>query len=161
MKKLNFLVILGVFASLFLSCSQEILFRDPAVQGTKDSSEFWLSTDTRVYVGVENNLTFYFIEAIKDKDTLILRTNGINPATYTFGNTNSRTVRFTNSEGIAYTTAANRGKGSVIITKFDTITNTLTGTFQFEAIKVNTSDTVHKNIITFQKGILHNVPFYE
>jgi hypothetical protein len=99
MKK-TLLTIITLF-SLFLtlSCSQEIQFRESVIQASVNG-QLWLTDEVRVYVLTEKfggkDVPYYFIEGVKDNQTLTLRTTGLAKSTYPLGNNNSKTAHLIN-----------------------------------------------------------------
>lgn len=81
MKKLISLLMLLV---VFTSCTEDVKFNNPAVQGLKDNV-LWRANDSRATIGPNNALT---IEAYTQFETLTLKTTSTNVGTYILGTTN-------------------------------------------------------------------------
>ncbi|MCB9427084.1 MAG: hypothetical protein H6584_08695 [Flavobacteriales bacterium] len=146
---------------LFSSCTQEITFREPALQGEKDSTNFWLAFDVRAYPVEVDKTISYAIEATNGTDKIIFQLPSVNKGSYDFGRNDVRKVTFTSILGVnilEYTTGINRGNGRLKITESDMDNQTISGEFYFEAIKTNEVDTIFADTVRFRKGLFYKIP---
>ncbi len=162
MKRLIPFVVLFVCATVFLSCTQEILFRDPAFECVKDG-EYWLSTITRVSTRIDaKGKKYYIIEGINGKQTISIKLLELKNTT--IGENNEETVSYSfqldDSNTINYTTGAKIGSGKVYNVKHDKINNTISGDFDFVAIKTDNDTLVFGKKVVATKGKFYKVPIY-
>ena len=162
LKRIYWILILCMGVGLLsTSCTQEIVFREPALQGVKDTTNLWLSFDVKcIPITVDVNNTYFVVEATNGVESINFRLTGKTPAKYEIGTSNSKTATYTTAVGasiIEYTTGTGRGSGYFSIKEMDTINNTITGEFQFEALKTST-DTLFSPKVKFTKGVFYKVP---
>jgi hypothetical protein len=156
MKKLHLLLILTI-VSIF-SCSDQIEFNSPAIQGNKDG-EIWKA----IYQAADIDFGGLVIEGGNNIETLLFVTVNDNRGTYVFGPGTSNEARFTDANGVVYSTknepdpsfSVYPSDGQIVIQSFDNnaTPKTLTGTFWFNAY---TSDGLKR--INFNKGHVYRVP---
>lgn len=147
MKKI---ILLLIITFSFFSCTQEVEFNNPSMQGVVDELD-WKALDYTVTVDANQRLV---IEGHSQFETIVLKTSSINPGTYILGLNNLNTATYTLSiDGNVKTyTTENNGNGSIYIENSLANTGQITGTFKFNAIN-NLGETV-----TISKGILYKVP---
>ena len=107
---------------------------------------------------------------IRGNETITLRTEGINPRTDNFGTSNTKTATYilkldednylNYNTGLDVSSSTGHGSGFVRISKYDQDNQTISGTFEFEAINTNVADTINAPKVEFKKGIFYNVPIY-
>lgn len=138
------------------SCTQDIRFNNPSVQGLKDDV-LWRASDSYGSLNGTNALT---IVALNQFETLTLKTTSVNPGTYILGTSDSKKATFNDTKdggNVTYQTSIDVGDGEIIITEFDQEARTVTGTFRFNA--KNTVSTPQGNDnMNFQEGVFYKVP---
>jgi hypothetical protein len=147
MKKIIFTFFIAL---TLLSCTQDVQFNNPAMQGLVDEME-WKAKDFSFTVDANQRLV---IQGLSQFETITLKTSSINPGTYTLGTGTLNSANYTLSiDGTvnSYSTL-NGGSGTVVIEESITNSGTLTGTFKFKAIN-GMGET-----LTISKGILYKVP---
>ncbi len=149
------LLILFLFIS-FISCTDEVKFNNPAFEGQKDNV-FWRAVDVKASIGTGGSLT---IEAYTRNEVLTLKTTSTNPETYDLGisdlNKASYVLKEAN-ETITFSTGFEIGEGRIVITEYDAINNTVTGTFKFNAENIY-NNPLAGPIMNFQYGHFYKVP---
>lgn len=153
MKK--FLLLVTTFFVL-VSCEDQVKFNNPAVQGLKDN-EIWRATFITAVQSTDGSLK---IVAYQKNDILTLTTIGTNIQTYSLGvNLSNKVVFFQNgtAENTAFSTGINIGDGKIVITEFDMVNHTITGTFDFNA-KNESEDPLAGPNVNFRQGVFYKVP---
>jgi hypothetical protein len=161
MKKVALIITLLI---AFCSCTQEVTFNNPSVQGMKDNF-LWRAKSSNVVSDVVNNtLTITAINQLETLTFKVQRPNRIvtknTPITYALGVDYINTVNFNyrlNGTTLNYITGTNVGDGQVIITEYDPSINTLTGTFRFNS-KNSTNSPLGNDIINFNLGVFYKIP---
>lgn len=163
MKKIYSLILIVFIGLIFNSCTQETFFRDPVIQG-EFNDRFWITDKVSVTSQEISGYTYYFIQGIRGNETITLRTTGLGKNTYPFGDNNSKTATYTlklgEEEYLDYDTSIGRGDGFARITEYDDENQTISGTFEFEALNKNVSDTINAPKVIMKKGVFYNVPIY-
>ncbi|MDD5150906.1 MAG: DUF6252 family protein [Flavobacterium sp.] len=152
MKK-QFLYIIVLFA--FISCQEDVKFNNPAFEGQKDNV-FWRAIDAKATL-VGGSL---IIEGYTRNEKLTLKTTSTNPGTYFLGTGVLNTVVYvlTDTDGtITFSTGFGIGEGQIVITEYDVLNNTITGTFKFNAANVYNNPLAGPNL-NFQYGHFYKVP---
>lgn len=93
------------------------------------------------------------ISANTDVENLTLKLSGVEVGTYGFGPGSSNIAQFTAVTGETYSTGTPAGDGAAIISEYNTVTNTITGSFIFNAHTFALLDTLN-----FQRGVIFQVP---
>jgi hypothetical protein len=161
MKKL--LLIFSVLFA-FISCQEDVRFNNPSLQGMKDNV-FWRAIETRATKATNGSLV---IEAYTGNETLTLKmpvpTTAIDPnikssyVTYFLGTSTSRTATYVLSDPlITYSTGFGIGDGQIVITEYDAVNSTVSGTFKFNAEKTDIN-VIAANVLNFQQGVFYKVP---
>jgi len=153
MKKITILLVLLLSLT---SCSEDLVFNNPAFIGHNDG-ELWEATTYRANVDGSGNLT---ITGIRGLETVILKTNDTAETLYQLGNTTS-SATYENEFGDFYSTNNEPdpelqiypADGKINISEFNSIERTVSGTFAFNAF--DSSGTMTEN---FNKGYFYNVP---
>ncbi|KRD63114.1 hypothetical protein ASE40_04860 [Flavobacterium sp. Root935] len=140
---------------LLTSCTEDIRFNNPAFQTLKDNV-FWRAqsyksgTETTGIFVVEGSLGYEKISfqlPAPSQKTYILGVDDVTKAT--FKNTYpGQEEEFTTGEG--------KGSGQIIVTEYNTIDKTISGTFKFTAINVNNG--AEKKEIHFTEGVFYKIP---
>jgi len=86
-------------------------------------------------------------------ESLTLRLTGTAVGTYPFGPGSNNAAEFTDLNGQIFTTGTAEGNGTAVISEYNTMNNTLTGTFIFNAHTFGILDTLN-----FQRGVFFQVP---
>jgi len=165
MKKLIFLF----FASIIIiSCTQEVTFNNPAVQGTKDNY-FWRASSYGASVDLVANSII--LQATSQFETLTLRmplpsATSIYPITTILGS-GSATVGsanpvatfnyVVNGQNILYTTGSNAQDGQIILKEYDPVNKTISGTYRFNAFNVG-NNPLGNPIVNFTNGVFYKIP---
>jgi hypothetical protein len=154
MKK-YFLITLVFFG--LLSCEDDVRFNNPSLQGLKDNV-FWRGVRSKATIASDGSL---LIESLIVNETISLKTAAAEPQTYFLGTseTSKAICTITNpATGLTtYTTGFGVGQGQIIITEYDAINKTVTGTFKFSAENTNSSSQANA-ILNFQQGVFYKVP---
>lgn len=152
MKKILSLIVLLV---AFTSCEEDVKFNNPAVQALKDN-DLWKATDFTAVKGSDNSLT---ITADNGFETMMLKTQNIDPGVYQLGVDNSSKASYTLSvDGVEmfYSTGAGIGNGQIKISAVPAETNItagyITGMFYFNA------EDEDGDVVNFQEGVFFRVP---
>lgn len=155
MKK-HFLFLIVLF-SLF-SCTEDVRFNNPSFQGTKDGV-FWRAIQSVATVNSGGSLV---IEAYTATEVVTLKTSSTAVATYFLGigTDNTATYIYTDpltKESVTFSTGFGDGDGQIVITEYDPVGKTISGTFKFNL--VNTFDNpLAGPILNFQYGVFYKIP---
>ena len=153
MKK-QFLLIVVLF-TLF-SCEEDVRFNNPSFQGLKDNV-FWRAVQSKAILSPNGSLS---IEAYTNKEKIVLKTTSTIAQTYFLGTSTSKTATYilTDTDGsITFTTGFGIGDGQIVITEYDAVNKTVSGTFKFNA-KNTLNNPLAGPTINFQKGVFYKVP---
>jgi hypothetical protein len=149
------LVILLITVLTLVSCGNEVEFNSPAFQGNREYG-LWRAEFTNAAIDANGFLT---ITGGNNVETVMLKIPSVAIGTYTLGDVNSMEARYTDANGVVYSTN-NRPDPSVSVypeygfVKLDEINNTnFTGTFEFLAF-----DASGLNSIGYNEGIFFRVP---
>ena len=153
MKKLILLIVI-LFS--FISCEEEVTSNNPSFQGLKDNV-FWRAIQSNATRAGNGSL---IIEAYTSKEKITLKITSTIVQTYFLGTSTSKTATYTltDSDGtIIFTTGFGIGDGQIVITEYDAVNKTVSGTFKFNA--VNTlNNPLAGPTLNFQKGVFYKVP---
>ncbi|MDI5899422.1 DUF6252 family protein [Flavobacterium sp. XS2P67] len=58
---------------------------------------------------------------------------------------------------VTFSTGFEIGEGQIVITEYDAVNNTITGTFKFNAENTN-SNSLASQVVNFQHGVFYKVP---
>lgn len=155
MKKL----LIFIFAiSTFLGCSNDIEFNTPAMQGNKNG-ELWRS----LYYAGDIDFGGLVIEGGDNIETLLLVTVDDGRGTYQLGANSPSYARFTDANGIVYSTkntpvdslSLYPADGEIIVESFDNnvTPKPVTGTFWFNAYSADGT-----MAINFNEGHFYRIP---
>lgn len=141
-----------------MGCSDQVEFNTPAIQGYKNG-EVWKA----VYQAADIDFGGLVIEGGNNAETLLFVTVNDNRGTYTFGGDSPNEARFTDANGVVYSTknapdpsvSVYPADGEIVVQSFDNnaTPKTLTGIFWFNAY---TSDGLNR--INFNQGHVYRVP---
>ncbi|MFV8357139.1 DUF6252 family protein [Flavobacterium sp. XS1P32] len=154
MKK-YFLITLVFFG--LLSCEDDVRFNNPSFQGLKDNV-FWRGVRSKATIASDGSL---LIESLIVNETISLKTAAAEPQTYFLGTSEASkaicTVTGPATGIVTYTTGFGVGQGQIIITEYDAINKTITGTFKFSAENTNRSSQANATV-NFQQGVFYKIP---
>ena len=153
MKK-YFTFLLVIFS--LISCEEDVSFNNPSFQGMKDNV-FWRAVDSKAFLAADGSL---IIEGYTGNEVLTLRTTSTTVQKYPLGTSNSKTAVYvlTNGNGeISFATGIDIGSGEIIITEYDNLNNTISGTFKFKAENVD-GNPLAGDVLNFQQGVFYKVP---
>jgi len=150
-------VIIVFVVSLFMnSCSDDVVFNNPSVQGLKNDV-FWRALQSKATLSKDGTIA---IEAVTLKETLTLHLSSTQVKTYVLDTNAIDYVSYASRETspvIALTTQSRKGTGKITITEYDAIKKTITGTFTF-VIPYVTSGTQESKEFYFSQGVFYKVP---
>jgi hypothetical protein len=139
-----------------ISCQEEVTFNNPSFQGLKDNV-FWRAIQSNATRAGNGSL---IIEAYTSKEKITLKTTSTIAQTYFLGTSTSKTATYTltDTDGtLTFTTGFGIGDGQIVITEYDAVNKTVSGTFKFNA--VNTlNNPLAGPTLNFQKGVFYKVP---
>jgi hypothetical protein len=163
MKK-SFLFIIVLFT--LISCEEDVRFNNPSFQGIKDNV-FWRAIVSTASVGANGALV---IKAYSGNEVITLKmpmpATVVNQkdknsyVTYVLGTSTSKVATYvlTDSSGTTtFTTGSGIGDGQIIITDYDKVGNTVSGSFKFNAENIYNNPLVG-DILNFQQGVFYKVP---
>ncbi len=156
MKKIAALFVLVLTMS---ACTEEITRNNPAFEGVKDGVS-WRAADASAVKSANGSIV---LTGLTQYETLVLKTSSSNATTYNLGSSIANQASFLidqNSEEISYQTGIDKGEGKIIITEFDDVNQTITGSFEFKAPKLGPTlpTDFEPAVLHFQKGIFYKVP---
>jgi len=143
------------FLLLITSCTEDIKFNNPAFQTLKDNV-FWrgrsyeAKTETNGVFTIEGSLGYEKISFQLPEPSEKIYVLGINSTSKAiYQNTLSgHEKEFVTGEG--------KGSGEVVITEYNTVDKTISGTFKFTA--VNTDSNAEKQTMHFSEGVFYKIP---
>ncbi|AXO80451.1 hypothetical protein DZC78_08675 [Olleya aquimaris] len=153
MKKITLLLVSII---TLLSCNEDLVFNSPALIGYNDGV-LWEASSFRANVEVNGNLT---IIGVKGAQVVNLKAIQATEGTYQLGNTTS-VATFDDGLGKVFTTnnipdpsvQIYPSEGTIIVTEFNDIERTVSGTFTFHAFDSSGLDSEN-----FNRGYFYNVP---
>ena len=145
------------------SCTQEVTFNNPSVQGTKDNY-FWRANvmSTATVNAIDSTLT---VVALSQFETLKLKMplpNATNPCPITSilgtGSASEATFSYAvNGQNLFYATGTNTDDGQIILTEYDSVNKTVSGTYRFNAFNVG-NNPLGNSIVNFTQGVFYKIP---
>ncbi|MFV8374440.1 DUF6252 family protein [Flavobacterium sp. LB1P62] len=147
------------FAVIFslVSCQEDVSFNNPSLQGLKDNV-FWRAVQSNAIKYPDGSL---LIEAYTRNEILSLKVNATIAQTYLLGTSDSKKVTYvvTDVTGglITFSTGFGVGDGQIVITEYDAVNNTVTGTFKFNAENTY-NNPLAGPVLNFQQGFFYKVP---
>ncbi|KLT68975.1 MULTISPECIES: DUF6252 family protein [unclassified Flavobacterium] len=147
------------FLSLLLvltSCTEEIKFNNPAFQALKDN-DFWRAQSYSAHIGTDGRVV---IEGTLGFEKVSLQTASSGEKTYVLGVDAISKASYLNTlpaEVEGFSTGTNIGDGLIVITEYNTETNTISGTFKFSAVNPEENNT-EKSEVHFTEGVFYKVP---
>ena len=151
-KYFHFLSLIFVFSS----CTEDVKFNNPAFQTLKNNV-FWRAQNYKAYIETNGNLT---VEGSLGFEKVVLQTVSPNQNTYILGIDDENKASFSNSaaeQPTAFSTDENLGNGQIVITEFDVENNTVSGTFKFNAVNLDETNTENPKV-SFSEGVFYKIP---
>ncbi|UFH36475.1 DUF6252 family protein [Flavobacterium acetivorans] len=145
--------------SFLISCQEDVKFNNPSFQGVKDNV-FWRAVDSKAILEANGGLT---IEAYSRNEVITLKTTSALPQTYFLGNSTSKRATYilTEADGtIIFSTGIGFGDGQIVITEYDELGRTVSGTFKFNAVN-SSNNPFAGEFLNFQQGIFYKVPLVQ
>jgi hypothetical protein len=144
------------FIFLITSCTEDVKFNNPAFQTLKNNS-FWRANTYKAYGGLNTSM---IIEGSLGYEKVTLQTASPTKETYILGVNDATKASYSNTfpgQSVAFSTGTSGVNGQIVITEYNVEDKTISGTFKFNAINENTSDTENPKI-TFTEGVFYKVP---
>ncbi|MCV9930597.1 DUF6252 family protein [Flavobacterium sp. LS1R49] len=142
---------------LLFSCDKEgVVSNNPAFQSLKNEV-FWRAANYSASIDSVGKLT---IIGSLNYDKVILQTASVNVKTYTLGIDDVSTATYVNTlpkQETIYKTGTQIGNGQIIITEYNKVAHTVSGTFAFVAPNNVDVFAVDKSI-RFKEGVFYKVP---
>ncbi|MTH15113.1 DUF6252 family protein [Flavobacterium sp. LC2016-01] len=153
MKKYFYFLLLLIAAT---SCTEDVKFNNPAFQGLKDNV-FWRAVGYKAAVSINSN---FVIEGSLGYEKVMLQVDNTAKKTYILGVNDVVKASYANTfpgKETEFSTGTKKGSGQIVITDYDSVNNTISGTFKFSAVNSNTAD-VDNPKVTFTEGVFYKVP---
>lgn len=144
-----------LFFSL-ISCQNEVEFNNSAIQALKNNV-IWKASLIAATRYPDGSLV---IKANQKNEVLVFNTTSTTPQTYTLGSNNFNKIKYEqkiNGTVTIFSTGINSEEGQIVITEYDNVNKTVSGTFQFYATN-NSPHPVTDTIVNFQQGVFYKVP---
>lgn len=144
------------FIFLLTSCTEDVKFNNPAFQTLKNNV-FWRAQTYKAYFGANGTV---IVEGSLGYENVILQTASSSEQTFVLGINDVSKASYENTlpaESASFSTSTNIGNGQIVITDYDTDTNTISGTFKFNAVNEDESDTENPKI-NFTEGVFYKIP---
>lgn len=137
-----------IFISLIaFSCSNEIEFRTPALQGAKNYDS-WTAKNFQATMTDNGGVK---IIGVNNSETITLYISSFNSGTYNLESSTFNTATFSDNNFKTYSTK-NNGDGEIVIEDYDSVNLTITGTFRFNSYSIN------GELINFINGVFYKIP---
>ena len=141
------IITLILITFLTFSCSNEIEFNTPAIQGDINY-ESWFAKSFQAAFTDNGGIKMI---AINKDESLVLTTNDISEGVYTLDKTAISSAIFEDANFISYSTL-NNGDGEIIIENYDSENLTISGTFKFNSYSES------GELVNFINGIFYKIP---
>lgn len=159
MKKL---IILFLASITLIGCTQEVTFNNPAVQGTKDNYFWRAKSFSAIIDNINNTIT---LQAESQFEILTLKMplpTATNPCPITSvlgtGSASSATFSYTVSgQNLFYATGSNAQDGQIILSEYDPINKTISGTYRFNSYNL-VNNPLGNPIVNFTQGVFYKIP---
>ncbi len=157
---------LAMIVVLFASCSQDVQFNNPSVQGLKDGY-LWRAKASSATIDVINNtLTITAYSQFETLKIIVLvpsrPVSVANPMIYLLGTNPGNSITFDyvlDGQTVNYISGLKVDDGQVKITEYDIVNRTVTGSFRFNATNTDVNST-SPEVVNFIEGIVYKVPIY-
>ncbi len=153
MKK-YFLFVVVLFS--LVSCEEDVHFNTSSFQGTKDNV-FWRAVQSKATVASDGSLV---IEAYTGNEITTLKINETALTSYFLGvdAANMATYVLNDASGkVTFATGTDVGNGEIVLTEYDAVNHTVSGTFKFNAVNINNNPLFGEEV-NFQYGVFYKVP---
>ena len=101
------------------------------------------------------------IEGFTGNEALSLRTTSTTAQTYPLGTSESKKAVYALTDGtnglVTFSTGFGIGEVQIVITEYDAVNNTVSGTFKFNAENAD-SNSLARRLLNFQQGVFYKVP---
>ena len=146
------------FVVLFtlISCQEDVRFNNPSFQGVKNNV-FWRASLSTATLGDNGAL---IITGYSGNEIITLRTTSAAEGVYVLGSSDSETAVYVLTDAtakITFATSSGKGDGQIVITEYDLINNTISGTFKFNA-ENSYGNPLAGSTLNFQQGVFYKVP---
>jgi hypothetical protein len=141
-----------ILFTALISCTTDVKFNNPAFEGQKNNV-FWRAVDSKAYLLEDGSL---IVEAYTRNEKVTLKTVSNVAQTYSLGISDTTIASYVLTDvngSTTFSTGNGIGNGEIVITEFDAVNKTVTGTFKFNADNSLTGLTLN-----FQYGIFYKVP---
>lgn len=141
---------------LMSSCTEDVKFNNPAFQTLKDNV-FWRAQTYKAYLDGDGKI---IVEGYLGYEVVKLQTASSNQKTYILGIDNISKAFYSNgnqSEPVEFSTGRNTGNGQIVITDYNIENGTISGTFKFNAVNVDETNTENAKV-SFTEGVFYKVP---
>ncbi len=142
----RFLLLTGFLLALF-SCSNDMESNEHAFQVTKNS-EFWQASEFSVTITEDG---FLSLVGVLNNEVITLNLTSSNPKPYDLSAGSNNTAWYKDDNGLGFTSEY-QGDGEVIIEKYDSLEQTFTGTFRFNAFSRD------GEVVNFVNGVFYRIP---
>ncbi len=140
---------------LLVSCTEDVRFNNPAFQTLKDNA-FWRA---QVYkAGIEAN-GFFTVEGSLGYEQIKFQISEPAEKTYVLGVNDDVKATFKNTykgQEAEFATGTGKGSGEVVVTEYNTVDKTISGTFKFTAVNVDSG--AEKQQMHFTEGVFYKIP---
>ena len=153
MKKLFCLLVVIL---TFISCQEDVKFNNPSFQSIKDNV-FWRAISYNATVSTSGIVT---LNAYTRNEIVTLKTASTTPNTYDLGisNSNTATYKVTDNKIVTtFSTGSGFGDGEIVITEYDFLNRTISGTFKFNVDNVD-NNPLYGASVNFQNGFFYKIP---
>lgn len=153
MKKILFFVALALVMS---SCSDDVVFNNPSVQGLKDNV-FWRALKNKAVLSTDGRVV---IEAVTLNENLQLHFPSTQMQEVALDNAATAYVIFESkatSPSLVFSSKVEETSGTISITEYDAVNKTITGTFKFVMRKPVSVGGVAQELY-FSQGVFYKVP---
>lgn len=140
---------------LLVSCTEDIKFNNPAFQTLKDNA-FWRAQAYKA--GMETNGVFT-VEGSLGYEQIRFQIPEPAEKTYVLGIDDDTKAIYKDTykgQEAEFSTGTGKGTGEIIVTEYNTVDNTISGTFKFTA--VNADSDAEKQTIHFSEGVFYKIP---
>ncbi|PIF69518.1 hypothetical protein CLU99_0225 [Flavobacterium sp. 2] len=147
------------FLSLFFivaSCTDDVKFNNPAFQALKENV-FWRAQSYKAHLGENGSIV---VEGSLGYEKVTLQMASTAKQTFTLGNDEFSKALYENklsTDVSAFSTGTDKGSGQIVITDYDNVNHTISGTFKFTAENDDESN-IEKPKINFKEGVFYKVP---
>lgn len=149
MKKLFFILITSL---VFASCAESLSDNSTALQGFIDNV-LYISNDA---IATKNEDGSYDIEGLTENEILRIHISSGQEGGHLLGGSGLNYATFKDAAGNKYFTNPN-GDGKVLVTRLNQEINTISGSFEFEAIQAAVDTIVVKNGVFFEVRIVQEI----